>query len=229
MITIIEDISGLITEEKHIYLQEYSEYVKIYISIQKAIQENTNLTIVVRISVVLTWFEKLASRYETNVFKFEKITYRTRLQAIWGIDIPEEYSSEDLAKSDLLNLDTYPKHTDTFEDFILSYFFDPVFSNHSFTSGLIVSLVKSYDKQKWDKNIETNLLRNIYNRRVSEWQNKIKEDYLLSVLNDCLDNPEKVVTQLMSYKLLRTKIYHEIGKLTLSERFQHLGKLKNTN
>lgn len=226
MITVIEDISGLIKEDEYIYLNEYSEYVGLYKLIQKAIKNHSNLTIVVKISVVITWFEKLAHRYEDHIFNFKKITYKTNLQSVWGINIPAQYSPDELEELDLVNIDIHPKQNDNFEDFILTYYFDQVFSNHSFTSGLIVQLIKSYDKQKWDKNLESNLLRKIYQERITEWQNKIREDYLSAVLNDILNDSEKVAAELMLYKVLRTKIYHEIGKLVFRDRFEHLQRLK---
>jgi hypothetical protein len=71
MIKIIEDVSGLIKDDKFIYLTEYSQYANVYGSIQKAIRDNSSLTIVVKISAVMTWFDKLKYRYDNNVFEYE--------------------------------------------------------------------------------------------------------------------------------------------------------------
>ena len=135
-------------------------------------------------------------------------------------------SSEELEKLDLVNLDIRPRHNDTFEDFLLSYFFDPLFSNRAFTPGLIIQLVKRSDKSKWKSNFESVILTKIYEERITEWQKKIKDEYLLSIFKDIISDSDKVYVELMLYKVLRTKLYHEIGKIIFRDKFEYFERLK---
>src|SRR3989339_484667 len=226
MIRIIEDSSGLIKDDAFIYLNEYCDYVSIFEAIQKAIQKRSNLTVIVKKVAVVNWFEKLKSRYEDNVIEIEKVTYKTNLQSVWGISIADKYLPDELEELDLINLDVYPKPNETFEDFILSYYYDAIFSNHSFTPGLIVQLIKSYDKSKWENNSRSILLTKIYEERLTEWRNKIREDNLLVLLNDIIVDSEKMKTELMLYKVLRTKIYNDICKLVFRSRYEQLQRLR---
>ena len=225
MIIIIEDISGLIKKDIYHYIKDYYEYVKEYKLIQEVIQRKDDLTVVVRKSVIITWLEKLSARYEDHIFKFQKVTYRTNLQSHWGISIPDEYNQDDLENFNLINLDIYPKPNDNFEDFILTYFYDSLFSNHIFNPNMIVPYLKAFDKPKWESNYKSNLLRKIFDKRIKEWKGKSKDDRFLSILNELLLNPEKIINELMSYKVLRTKLYNEIGRLVLRERFEIYNKL----
>ena len=61
MITVIEDISGLIKKATFHYINDYYEYVKEYKIIQDAIKKGDELTVVVRKPVIKTWLEKLSA------------------------------------------------------------------------------------------------------------------------------------------------------------------------
>ncbi len=225
MIIVIEDISGLIKEDNYHYINDYYEYVLVYKLIQEAIQKKDDLNVIVRKSVVITWLKKLSNRYEDHIFNFEKVTYKTNLQSQWGINIPDEYDPDDLEKLELATLDAYPKPTDNFEGFILNYFYDPLFSNHVFTQNSIVPFIKAFDKKKWEENDNSNLLRKIYSMKINDWKERIKDENLLSTLDGILLNPEIVFEELMKYKVLRTQLYNEIGKLILREKFEIYNRL----
>ena len=174
MIKVIEDISGLIKKDTYHYINDYYEYVKEYKLIQEAIQKRDDLTVVVRKPIIKTWLEKLSARYEDHIFKFEKITYRTNLQSHWGINIPDEYDSDDLESLDLINLDAYPKPNDNFEDFILTYFYDSLFTNHIFNPNMVVPYLKAFDKKKWESNENSNLLEKYLIRESMNGKKKVK-------------------------------------------------------
>ena len=90
---------------------------------------------------------------------------------------------------------------------------------------MVVPYLKSFDKKKWDENENSKLLKKVYEKRINEWKEKIKDKNLLSTLDEILINPSIISIELMNYKILRTKLYNEIGKLVLREKFDIYNKL----
>lgn len=226
MITVIEDKSGYIDKKELVFISEYKDYITTYSLIQKAIKDNVDLTIVVKISLVKNWIEKMSQRYDPHLFVFKSVNYKTILQEKWDIKIPNNYDTEDLEELKLLDLDAFPKQHDKFEDFILSYFYDPVFSQNSFRSSLIGPILKSYDSQRWENNKRSKLLRTIFAQKIQEWQSKIKEEYLSAILKELIEQPEKFLEELVHFKVLRTELYHSIANIVFRDKFEVYKRLK---
>lgn len=174
----------------------------------------------------MQWLRRLSERYENSIFNFESVTYKSYLEEKWGIDIPDSYSSRELEELELLETDIHPRKTDTFEDIILSYFYDTVFSFNTFSKSLIVPLIKNYDKARWEENNKFILLRKIYHNRIDEWKQKLSDDNLLNILEEVLTDSEKVKIELMKYKILRSDFYRDIGRVELGEKYNVFNQLK---
>lgn len=225
MVSIIKDTSGLVKDDVSIVITEYSEYVAAYDQIINAIKSRIDLTIVVRNSSIFDWLEKMSERYEGNNIILKKITYRSYLQERWEIQIPNNYDSDELEKLNLLELDEQPKKNDTFEDFLLTNFYDPLYSSHKLTSGMIVPLLKAIDAVSKQQNLESPLLQRIFADRIAEWKQKTQDDNLLKIIDMVFNDPESLLVDLINHKILRTDIYNEIGKVVLRDKFKIFSKL----
>lgn len=221
MITIIEDKLSYIEGSDNLIVESYSDYVSGYSKIQNAAQHNSDLTVVVRNSHIYRWFQTLSERYENHLFEFKSITYKSYLEDLWGIEISNDYSSEELEELDLARLEETPRPNDTFEDFILTYFYDPVFTYHNFSVNLVIPLLKAFDKDVWEKNNQKILLRKLYNNRIQTWKSKLKDEKLENLLDDLFSNPANLEKDLMLYKLLRHDIYDDenLRKIALGEKY----------
>ncbi len=224
MITIYEDISKLINDEKFIYINSYRDYVEKYSLIKNSIKSNKDKIFVVRKSAVVAWLKSMARRYPENQFIFKVTNYRTLLEESWQIKISEDYESSELESLNLLELDAVPNPSDTFENFILSYFFDSAFARHKFHNSLVPLIIKSFDKNIWEENLKNNLLRLIYTNRIRQWQSGTRAEPEKQLIEELAFNTEKIIIDLMRFKLLRS--YEDIGNLLLREKFKFYKKLK---
>ncbi len=223
MITVYEDISNLIDENDYKYIISFSDYVVQYSSIKKAIKLKKNETVVVRNPAVFSWLKSMAKRFPNDEFKFNIVNFSTRLEDIWGIKIPENYDSKDLKELDLINLDAVPNPKDTFEDFILSYFFDPAFAHKKFHPSLVSQIITTYDSSIWKDNLNKNLLRRVFSERIQQWVNNISDEKEKEFVNDLTFNTCEVINDLMRFKLLRN--YENIGALLMKDKFSYLKRL----
>lgn len=224
MITIIEDLSKIVADENCIYIDTIESYVINYTNIQQAIADKKDLVFIIRLKHIVKWFESMAEKYEIDLFNFKTVDYRSRLGEVWNVTISEEYENSDLEKLDLLNLDVLPKSNDSFEDFILSYYYDPAFSKHTFHISLVNKIIKGFDIISWNKNSDNHFLRKMYSTRISLWKSKLKTDQDKFFVDDLTFNTSIVITDLMRYKVLRS--YSEVGKLLLKDKFTLYNNLK---
>jgi len=221
MITIIEDKLSYIKDSDKLIVESYKDYILGYSQIQIAAQLNSDLTVVVRNSHIYRWFQNLSERYENHIFEFKSITYKSYLEDLWNIKIPNDYSSDELEELDLVNLEETPRPNDIFEDFILTYFYDPVFTYNNFSVNLVVPFLKAFDKDIWEKNNQKILLRKLYNNRVQTWKSKLRDEKLENLLDDLFSNPVDLEKDLMLYKILRHDIYDDenLRKIALGDKY----------
>lgn len=221
MITIIEDKLSYVEGSENLIVESYSDYIAGYSKIQGAAQHNSDLTVVVRNSHIYRWFQNLAERYENHLFEFKLITYKSYLEDHWDIKIPNVYSSEELEELDLAKLEETPRPNDTFEDFLLTYFYDPVLTYNSFNINLVVPFLKAFDKNVWDSNGQNILLRKIYDNRIQTWKSKLNDEKLKNLLDELSSNPVNLEINLMLYKLLRHDIYDDenLRKIALGDKY----------
>jgi len=170
MITLILDELSLIPTDDPslLVLEEISDYVTGYECIQNAIADETDLTVYVRNRTIERWLENMASRYPAGAFTFTEMDARSYLMQKWGISIPEFVVNEDIVSCGILDLDIAPRQGDSFENIILEYFYDPVFTKAVFSPAKLVELVNSYEETAWEENSANKLVYTIYQKRLME-------------------------------------------------------------
>lgn len=226
MITLILDQLSLIPTDDPslLILEEMSDYVTGYECIQNAIADETDLTVYIRNKTIGHWLENMASRYPAGAFTFTEMDARSYLTQKWGISIPEFVANEDIVSCGILDLDIAPRQGDSFENIILEYFYDPVFTKTVFSPAKLVELVNSYEETAWEENSANKLVYIIYQKRLMEWRTKEKDKDAIRVIEMIESDMPGLRDDLIRYKILRH--YKELGIKILGSQFTQFSSLK---
>ncbi|MCB9211064.1 MAG: hypothetical protein H6609_16990 [Ignavibacteriales bacterium] len=223
MIEVIEDSANIINSDDFVFIDNCNSYVKEYNTIQEAISHNKDLHVVVRFKQAFLWLKSMSKRYEKDLFEFKTIDYRSHLEEKWNVTIPEEYSNEELSSMDLVNLGELPQKNDSFEDFILKYFYDVEFSSPRFHFPMLSKLLTNYDPIRWDENSKYSLLRKIYSERIQKWKEHYSKEEEKEFIDDIAYNTSEIINELQRFKVLRS--YENVAAILIPKRFKLLNKL----
>jgi len=226
MITLVLDQLSLIPSDDPslLILEEISDYVAGYECIQNAIADETDLTVYVRNRTIERWLENMVSRYPAGAFTFTQMDARSYLMQKWGISIPEFVASEDIVSCGILDLDIAPRQGDSFENIILEYFYDPVFTKTVFSPAKLIELVNSYEETAWEDNSTNKLVYTIYQKRLMGWRNKEKNKDAIRVIEMIESDMPGLKDDLMRYKILQH--YKELGIKILGAQFTRFSSFK---
>ena len=225
MIAIILDELRLIPTDDlgNLILEEISDYVTGYECIQNAIADERDLTVYIRNRTIGHWLENMASRYPTGAFTFTEMDARSYLMQKWGISIPGFATNEDIVSCGLLDLDIAPRQGDSFENIILEYFYDPVFTTTVFSPAKLVEMVNSYE-EVWEENSANGLVYTTYQKRLMEWRTKEKNKDAIPIIEIIESDMPSLKDALMKYKILQH--YKELGIKILGKQFTQFSSLK---
>jgi predicted protein tyrosine phosphatase len=224
MISLIEDLNGLVSTATDDLVSSIAEYALAYEKILEAFTAGRDLTLYVRDATVMQWFAQMSSRYPQESFKIESIDARCRLEELWGIPIPKEISNEEIVAGGLLDLDISPPKGAIFENVILDYFYHPLFTGKTFPVAKLSDLLTAYDSAQWDANTKNPLVCGIYSKRLAEWKTKAKDSNLRRLIELFSADVDALKLQLMQYKVLR--FYKALGHKLMGDDFSILESLK---
>jgi len=226
MITLISDELGLISADDPdiSVMSEIPDYVAGYEQILNAIEDGIDLTIYVRDATIMHWLRNMASRYDHGTFAFKAMDARTYMTQKWDTAIPEYVSNEDITVSGILDADIAPRKGDSFENIILEYFYDPVFTSTVFSATRIARIVNAYEEALWEENSENSLVYKVYQKRLIEWRRKAKAKDDVAIIDMIETDIPGLKNGLIQYKILRH--YKEIGIKILGSLFSIFSSLK---
>jgi hypothetical protein len=226
MIAIISDELNLMPADEPglIILEQISDYLTGYEFIQNAIEDETDLTVYIRNRTIGLWLRNMSSRYPTGTFAFTEMDARSHLIQKWGISIPEFVANEDIVSCGILDLDIAPRQGDSFENIILEYFYDPVFTKTAFSPANLVELANSYEEAAWEENSVNKLVYIIYQKRLMEWRTKEKDKNAIRVIEMIESDMPVLRDDLKRFKILRH--YKELGMKILGSQFSRFSSLK---
>lgn len=216
MIRIKIDIDKLMATDNLIVANNISDYPKIYNEILKALENDIDLSLIIRDKSVQLWIENMSKRNK-NSFEILKVNAKSVLENKWDIKIPEYILNNDIIDADLLNINIQVKENESFESVILGYFFDPEFNHKLFPFTKLFEIINSYDSKTWEENMKINLVHKIYNSQINNWISKTKnsnEKEFIKLFNEDLNN---LKNDLIKYKILRT--FPGIGKKILGDKY----------
>jgi len=166
----------------------------------------------------------MASRYQQNSFVFETIDARGALTQVWGVDIPEYITNEDIVQTGLLSSDLRPQPGFSFEDTLLSHYYAPLLTSKTFPLTKLPSLLETVDLQQWKANLGIPLLARTLHSRLEEWKSKARSSEQRQLVEMFAADPYALKLQLMQFRVLRS--YPTIGEAVLGEAFDVFRTLK---
>ena len=224
MIQIIYDSEHLSSHTEEPKISKISEYVDAYSNILASFHNHQNIRYVIYIQPVFQWFKNMASRYQQNSFVFETIDARGALTQVWGVDIPEYITNEDIVQTGLLSSDLRPQPGFSFEDTLLSHYYAPILTSKTFPFTKLPSLLETVDPQQWKANLGIPLLARTLHARFEEWKSKARSSEQRQLVELFAADPYCLKLQLMQFRVLRS--YPTIGEAVLGEAFDLFRTLK---
>ena len=104
-------------------IRDQGEYVRAYQRIAEAIHLNKNLDVLVKDKTVGRWLKVMARRYGPAYIQLEELNIQKQIQKQIGLDVPREFTEQQLLDSGLLDLKIPALPNSSFEDYILEIFF----------------------------------------------------------------------------------------------------------
>lgn len=219
MITIFSDFNHLVKDKDTFIAQDVKDYVVAYNEILRVLDQKKDKTIYIRVPVVVNWFKRMAERYPQGSIIFEEIDARKYLQNLWGIQIPEDVSPDQLLSAGLLEIADIPNPGENFDDFILRVFYDQIYVAKNFHLSNLVEILQVFDEEKWKQNQESLLVYNIFLNRITNWRTNETDPDRRKIITKLEDQQKSLLHDLKRYKNLR--FYESIGQVLMGEDYDN--------
>ena len=227
MIEIIADTDRLVDSRSGEWVvSQIAEYTKAYQRLLEAAYTRDDTRLYVQHSTIVRWFENMAPRYPQGTFRFGAIDAKGWLAELWDVSIPEDITPQEIQAAGLLELEIEPQPGLSFEEILLAYFYDPIFTLKQFPIGKVSELMDAYDSSRWTANAGVQLLAKTYAKRLETWRDGAKNSEQRHLIEQYAADPPLLKDRLMTYRVLKS--YPQLGNRLLGEDF-HLYKSLGIN
>ena len=217
MISIISDPNQLYSPDNQILLDKVSQYPQVYQHILTSLQNQQDLTIVVRHATILQWLKNMSMRYPQGSFVIETLDARGALKKLWKIDLPVNVTNEEIIQTGLLSRDLLPQTGFSFEDTLLAHFYAPIFTAKTFPFTQLNSLLDKPILEKQQIQRSMPLLARTLHSRLEEWKGKAHSSEQRQLVELYIADPAGIKGKFKQYRVLHS--YPAIGDALLGNAY----------
>ena len=225
MIHITVDIATIKQSDSALFVSDNRTYIEAYKAVQEALLVDKDLEVIISVIIYKVWFERISERHPGK-FIFTDVSLRSLLEEKWSILIPSTISDEDIAGLKLFDISRIPAKNIQCIDFLLEYFYSPLFGHNKLEIEDIPVLLNEYNTDKWQNNSKHQLLENIYEERLKLWYEKANKD-LKNILVKITDNIQAFRLEIIQYHIL--KHYKKLLKNLVSDYYIYDALKLNTH
>lgn len=202
MIKFLVDINGILDESNYLVVKDNASYVLAYSKIQAALQNKEESSIIIRKRIFQVWFERMCQRLDNTFYLFETITLHSKLAEKWSCDIPVSITDKEINDLKLLELDEIPNQNETFNDFILRYFFDSILTKKTFEIEFFQDLINVCNPSKWTIQLTNPTIASIYSDRIELWKSS-SDKSIRRLLDKFLVSVQGFIKEIQLFSVLR--------------------------
>lgn len=221
-----EHLEDSTVQAANLVIRDQGEYVRAYQRIAEAIHSNKDLDVLVKDKTVGRWLKVMARRYGPAYIQLEELNIQKQIQKQIGLDVPSEFTEQQLLDSGLLDLKIPALPNSSFEDYILEIFFGNFLT---LPGGLrrVGDIVTGYDPEQWQSALNRPIVREIYRKRIRQLRKELQaagEVAELQILDWIDASPDTLIQNLAAFKLL-SGYPDALGRRVLGKSFAALKKL----
>lgn len=216
-IIIYSDSNNIIEpqSENVLEINDISDYVYGYHSIQDAIYNKNQLEMIVRDKYCLNAFIKMQKMYGEEKIKIKKNYYREKIEDIIDMKIPDYIKKDDLIEIDFLekSKEMNTEKGGGFEEFVLTNILNDFFAYKSFPIKNILSFFDQLDLDVIKNNKKNKLFKKVFKSKINSWKKKTDDELILKLIDLFLSDFKNLYKNISIYNLIYTYPENLVNKL----------------
>ncbi len=203
-----------------------SDYVGAYAKLTHALHAHRPLRVIVRQRACGEWLKRAQAKYGLSRIAVTEISYRSRVEETWGVEVPDWISDEDLIASKLLDLASLRAAPgQSFEDLVLEAFWGAPFVYPRLPLGHLAELANGIDAEEWQAARAVPVARSVLDRRLDQWERDADtagERLLVKAIQESSDS----FGALLSKVHLVARYSEEVALRCLGDAYRDLAPLR---